>query len=113
MVLLDIISSFLESENWSSDGIWEASVKPLISISPSARVLHLKTRKPSTDCFGKHNPHKTFTHADLRVKLLLPGQLSLTVIAQKRMFLLKGLHGYNRRRTFIQPGLVEWLFCFV
>lgn len=37
-------SIFLESENWSSDGIWETSVKPLISINPSARGLHLKKK---------------------------------------------------------------------
>lgn len=86
----------------------------MISINPSARVLHLKTKKFSYDCFGKHNHHNTTaSHDNLRVKLLLPGQLSLTVIAQKRMIILKGLHGYNRKGTFIQPGLIEWLLCFV
>lgn len=49
MALVLRISIFLESENWSSDGIWETSVKPLISINPSARVLHLnKTKQKKT-----------------------------------------------------------------
>lgn len=36
------IWSFLESENCSSAGISSTSLKPLISVTPSARVLHLK-----------------------------------------------------------------------
>lgn len=48
MVLVDMISIFLESENWSSAGICSTSVKPLISITPSTRVLHLKPKGPAT-----------------------------------------------------------------
>lgn len=50
------ISIFLESENWSSDGIWETSVKPLISIKPSARGLQLKKTKKQV-CFRGHIHH--------------------------------------------------------